>query len=296
MFDVIIAGGGIAGLSAALILGRARRHVVVCDTGKPRNAASSALHGFLSRDGIDPSELRRIGYEQLGLYPSVTCRRVEVVDGKGMKDGYEVTLEDGERLQGKYLLIATGIVDRLPPVPGIEEFYGRSVFHCPYCDGWENRDGKLAAYGAGTEGFEFALELLGWSSDVVLCTDGGEPPTPEQAARLERNGVPVITEPLARLHGEKGRLERIFFTSGDAIPCQALFFTPDQYQASPLAEKLGCRINEGVVETARFQQVHPRLFVVGDAARSVQLAIVAAAEAAEAAFAINTELLKEDLR
>lgn len=295
MLDVIIAGGGIAGLSAALILGRSRRNVLLCDTGRPRNATSSALHGFLSRDGIDPFELRRIGYEQLGRYPSVACRRVEVVDGKGTEMGYEVTLGDGNRLQCKYLLIATGIVDRLPSVPGIEDFYGRSVFHCPYCDGWENRDRALAAYGGGAAGYDLTLELLGWSSDVVLCTDGGEPPTPKQAAKLKKNRITVITEQLTGLHGTDGRLEKIYFTSGKAIPCQAMFFTPDQYQASPLAEKLGCSIAGGVVKTARFQQVHPRLFVVGDAARSVQLAIVAAAEGAEAAFAINSALLKEDL-
>lgn len=296
MLDVIIAGGGIAGLSAALILGRCRRNVLLCDTGKPRNAPSAALHGFLSRDGIHPLELRRIGYEQLENYPSVTCHMSEVVDAEETANGYEVRLEDGDRLQTRYLLLATGIVDALPPVPGIEAFYGRSVFHCPYCDGWENRDKALAVYGGGSAGCDFALELLGWSSDVVLCTDGGGSLDGKQQEKLQRNGVRVVTRRIARLAGTDGELDKIEFDDGTAIPRQALFFSPDQGQASPLAEKLGCSIAGGVVKTAKFQQVHPRLFVAGDAARSVQLAIVAAAEGAEAAFAINNALLKDALR
>ncbi|OGW37395.1 MAG: hypothetical protein A2X58_05775 [Nitrospirae bacterium GWC2_56_14] len=295
MLDVIIAGGGIAGLSAALILGRCRRQVILCDTGRPRNMASQALHGFLSRDGIPPLELRQIAYEQLKNYPSVTCRMTEVVDAEEAADGYEVRLEDGDTLQARYLLLATGIVDALPPVPGIENFYGRSVFHCPYCDGWENSDKALAVYGGGSAGCDFALELLGWSSDVVLCSDGEASLDRNQQEKLQRNGVKVVNGKIARLAGTDGRLERIEFHDGTAIPRQALFFSPDQGQASPLAEKLGCSIAGGVVKTAKFQQVHSRLFVAGDAARSVQLAIVAAAEGAEAAFAINTALLKEGL-
>ena len=295
MLDVIIAGGGIAGLSAALILGRCRRQVILCDTGRPRNMASQALHGFLSRDGISPLELRQIGYEQLQNYPSVTCRMSEVVDAEETANGYEVRLENGERLQARYLLLATGIVDALPPVPGIEAFYGRSVFHCPYCDGWENRDKALAVYGGGAGGYDFALELLGWSKDLVLCTNGEANLDKEQQAKLQRNGVRVVDGRIARLAGTDGRLERIELDDGTTIPRQALFFSPDQGQASLLAEKLGCSIAGGVVKTAKFQQVHPRLFVAGDAARSVQLAIVEAAEGAEAAFAINTALLKEGL-
>lgn len=296
MMDVVIAVGGIAGLSAALILGRCRRNVLLCDTGRPRNAPSAALHGFLSRDGIHPLELRRIGYEQLKNYPSVTCRMSEVVDAKETADGYEVSLEDGDRLQARYLLLATGIVDALPPVPGIEAFYGRSVFHCPYCDGWENRDKLLAVYGRGSAGCEFALELLGWSNDVVLCTDGEANLDMAQREKLQRNGVRIVTGRIARLAGTDGRLEQVEFDDGVTIPRQALFFSPDQAQGSPLAEKLGCSITGGMVKTAKFQQVHPRLFVAGDAARSVQLAIVAAAEGAEAAFAINMALFKEALR
>lgn len=297
MFDVIIAGGGIAGLSAGLILGRCRRTVMICDTGKPRNAASRGLHGFLSRDGIEPFELRDIGREQLHSYPSVTFLESEITDASETDDGYQVTLANGNRLSCRYLLVATGVVDRLPAVPGLVELYGRSVFHCPYCDGWEMRDQPVAVYGSGETGIEYALELTGWSADVVLCTDGGAPPSAEQGEQLARNGIAVRVEKIARLEGEQGVLQRIVFREGESLPRRALFFSPDQYQASPLAEKLGCTVTAGgVVKTGKLQQTRSRLFVAGDAAHSVQLAIVAAAEGAGAAFAINSALLKEKLR
>ena len=296
MYDVIIAGGGIAGMSAALILGRCRRSVLVCDTGKPRNRASHALHGFFSRDGVHPLELRAVAHEQLKEYPSVVLRETEVVDAEAVETGYRVVLADGSSHDCHYLLIATGIVDKLPEVEGLADLYGRSVFHCPYCDGWEMRDQPLAVYGSGETGCEYALELTGWSSDVVLCLDGAELPSRQQQEQLQKNGVKVRSERIARLEATDGILQQLIFAEGEPLPRRALFFCPAQWQASPLAEKLGCSVVGGVVETAKFQQTHPRMFVAGDAARSVQLAIVAAAEGAEAAFAINSALLKEKLR
>src|SRR6266498_1985967 len=135
MFDVIIVGAGPAGLSAALILGRCRRRVLVCDIGHPRNAASHALHGFLTRDGIEPAELLRIAREQLHPYDSVELRAVEVTDATRVEHRFEVSLNDGGHLSCRKLLLATGVVDQVPAIAGIEMLYGRSVFHCPYCDG-----------------------------------------------------------------------------------------------------------------------------------------------------------------
>lgn len=293
MYDVIIAGGGIAGMSAALILGRCRRSVLVCDTGAPRNWASRALHGFLSRDGIHPLEMRRVAREQLQEYPSVLFQEREVTDAEAVDCGYRVTFEDGNSLDCRYFLIATGIVDKLPEVEGIADLYGRSAFHCPYCDGWEMRDQPLAVYGSGNPGGEYALELTGWSKDIVLCLDGGKLPSTQQQEQLKKNGVKVRNEPIAGLEATDGVLQRILFMTGEPLPRRALFFSPDQSQATPLAEKLGCSMVGGVVKTGKFQQTHARMFVAGDAARSVQLGIVAAAEGAEAAFAINSALLKE---
>lgn len=296
MFDVIIVGAGPAGLSAALMLGRSRRRVLVCDTGRPRNAASRAMHGFLSRDGMAPADFLRAAREQIHQYETVELRDVEVVHAECREGRFHVTLQDGVRLAARKLLIATGVVDNLPSIPGFKELYGRSVFHCPYCDGWEVRDQPLAVYGRGARGLGLSLELTGWSRDVVLCTDG--PPELEAGdiARLTRNGIMLREEPVARLEGSDG-LEQVVFERGDPLARRALFFTTGQTQQSELARTLGCEINEkGTVRTGKYEATHlPGLFVAGDASRAVQWVVVAAAEGAEAAFAINTDLLKEDL-
>jgi len=296
MYDVVIVGAGPAGLSAALILGRCRRHVLVCDTGKPRNAASHAMHGFLTRDGIPPGEFLRIAREQLRQYDSIDMRDVEVTAAECIDGRFHVTLHNGGRVTSRKLLIATGVVDNVPDIAGFRDLYGTSVFHCPYCDGWEVRDRPLAIYGRGARGFGLSLELTGWSRDLVLCTDGPPELSPEDLARLERYRIRVRTERVVRLEGS-ARLERIVFDTGDTLSREALFFTTGQTQQSFLAHNLGCEMNEkGTVRTGKYETTHlTGLYVAGDASRAVQWVIVAAAEGAEAAFAINTDLLKEDL-
>jgi thioredoxin reductase len=297
--DVVIVGAGPAGLSAALILGRCRRAVLICDTGRPRNAASRALHGYLTRDGVPPSELLAIGRRELERYDTVELRDVGASDAVCAEDGrFKVTFDDGAVVFSRKLLIATGVCDNLPEIDGIKELYGRSVFHCPYCDGWELRDQPIAIYGKGSRGAGLSLELTAWSRDLVLCTDGPSEIDADDRGRLERNGIAVREERVVALEGREGMLERITFASGPPLARKALFFTTGQFQRSALAIGLGCEFNEkGTVRTGKYESTHlPGLFVAGDASRAVQWVIVAAAEGAEAAFAINTDLIKEDLR
>ena len=297
MYDVIIVGAGPAGLSAALMLGRSRRRVLVCDSGHPRNAASRAMHGFLTRDGMPPGEFLATARAQLRRYDTVELRDIEVAAAACRPDArFHVTLADRSEHQSRKLLIATGVVDNLPQIPGFRELYGASVFHCPYCDGWEVRDQPLAIYGRGARGVGLSLELTGWSRDLVLCTDGPGGIDPEGLASLARNGITVREERVARLEGQ-GRLERVVFERGPALERHAVFFTTGQTQQSELALGLGCEFNEkGTVRTGKYESTHlPGLYVAGDASRAVQWVVVAAAEGAEAAFAINTDLLKEDL-
>ncbi len=293
-YDAIIVGGGPAGLSAALILGRCRRRVLLCDAGRPRNAASHALHGFLTRDGIAPAELLRIGRRQLRPYGVEILRR-EVVSARRAKQGFEIALAGGKKLRTRTLLLATGVVDRRPAIEGLPALYGRKVFHCPYCDGWEVRDRPLAVYGRGKNGMGLALALKTWSREVTLVSDGGAHLTITLRETLVSRGISIREGRIARLEGRRRGLD-VVFRNGDRLACGALFFSTGQDHGCDLPRRLGCRFTrKGAIRTDRFERTGvPGLYVAGDASRDVQLVIVAAAEGAKAAFAINHQLQEEE--
>jgi thioredoxin reductase len=295
VLDVLIVGGGPAGLSAALMLGRCRRRVLVCDLGQPRNRRSSALHGYLTRDGIAPLTLNEIGRGELAEY-GVELRAVGVTGARRLDDRCTVSLGDGSDIDARFLLIATGVVDDLPGITGFDDCYGRSVFHCPYCDGWEQRDRRIAAFGRGVEVTGLALGLKTWSADVIACTNGA-PLDRRARARLAKNGIAVRTDAIARLDHEAGALKGIVFDAGDTIARDALFFTTGQHPQSDLAIALGCTLNRrGTIQTGTLCDTNvPRVYVAGDASRDAQFVVVAAAEGVKAAMAINKALQAEGL-
>jgi thioredoxin reductase len=295
-YDTIIAGGGPAGLSAALVLGRCRRRVLVCDTGKPRNQRSKAMHGFLSRDGTPPAEFAEICRAQLRDYPGVELRSIAVLDARREGDHFAVELGDGSSETSRTLLLATGIVDDLPKIEGFDRFYGRTAHHCPYCDGWEHRDQPLAVVGCKVEAADLAIELLLWSKDLVLCTDGPPDFSAEKRLELDHLGIRVIEAPIAALEGEGDVLGGIRFRDGRFLARAALFFSPGQKQHSPLAERLGCELCEaGSIQCAEDTETCvPGLYAAGNASRGLQLVIIAAAEGTRSAFAINERLCQDD--
>jgi thioredoxin reductase len=297
MYDVIIVGAGPAGLSAALWLGRGRRQVLVCDSGHPRNAVSHAMHGFLTRDGTAPLEFVRLGREEVLAYPNVELREVSVLDAERVKNHFSVTLADHSRLATRKLLFTTGIVDELPPLEGIEAFYGKSVFPCPFCDGWEVRDQPLAIYGKDKEGKHLALQLTQWSRDLLFCTDGPSTLTKQDLAQLAHLGLEVREDRIARLEGHDGQLEGIVFANGDRLPRRALFLRPDQHPRCDLPVKLGYVFpsQRPLLRTQGYEQpTAPGLYVAGDAFRSTWV-INAASEGVEVAYFMFIALLKEDL-
>jgi thioredoxin reductase len=296
--DVIIVGAGPAGLSAALVLGRACRRVLLFDQGRGRNRFTKMLHGFITREGTAPLEFRRLAREELKRFEHVKHEVVQVkAAARREEGGFLVTTDDGRTFTSRRLLLATGVVDNVPEIPGLMDLYGRSVFHCPYCDGYELRGKPLAVYGRGRRGYGLSLEMTGWSRDILLCSDGPSGLSPEERAKLAANGTTVVETPVARLEGTDGILERVVFADGTSVARRALFFTQGQTQCSDLAKTLGCEFNEkGTVSTGKYEATHiPGLYVAGDASRDVQWVVVAAAEGAEAAYAINQEFIKEEL-
>ena len=296
-YDVIIVGGGPAGLSAALVLGRCRRAVLVIDSQQYRNAMTRAVHGLFTRDDTPPQELLRIGREQLQPY-GVSMMEDEVLEAVRTEERFELITTQGQVLSARKLLLATGIIDNLPEVKGFAGLFGISAFHCPYCDGWENRDKRIVLYAQGQEVLNFALTMRPYTTDLLLCTDGPAPLNDQERAQLSRHAIPLIETPVDRFESSEGQLTAILFKDGMTIERDTLFFHLGQRQRSSLAARLGVKTSnaEGVQAADSTATVVPGLFVAGDATRDVQQVIVAAAEGAKAAFEINTALRDEDYR
>jgi thioredoxin reductase len=292
-FDAVVVGGGPAGLSAALVLGRARLRVLVLDTGRPANAVSSSVGGLLGHGGVAPVDLRRAGREQLAGLPSVDVRDAEVLDAEPAAGQLVVRLDDGVAVRTSALILAHGLRYDPPPLPGIEPLWGRSVFHCPFCDGWEVRDRALAVHGNGPEAARSALVVSGWSDDVVLCTDGPARLDAERPA-LEAAGVRVREEPIRRLTGRDGALERVEFAAGPDERRDALFVRTRRGQPNGLAAALGCELTDAgaIVTDGDGRTGVPGVYAAGDAAterlRSVANAM---GTGSRAAYAVALDLV-----
>lgn len=296
LYDVIIIGGGPAGLNAAVVLGRCRRKVLLFDTGNPRNRSSSGIHNYLTRDGILPRDFIHSSNKEAKKY-GVIIRNAEVVTAEKTINGAFRVRDNTETLfYAKKLLVATGLTDRVPLIEGVDDFYGKSVFHCPYCDGWEVRDKRIGIYARNKNGFELALALTTWSKTVTLFTDGRQYLKPEEAMTLSHYRIPVITQRIQKLQGRNGKLKSLLLADQKEYPCDAIFFVNGYIPQSSLVEKLGCELTKKkAVITNRYQQTNIKgVYVAGDAARDMHFVVVAAAEGARAGVTINRELQKEE--
>ena len=254
------------------------------------------MHGYLTQEGIAPADFLALAHADLEQYETIELEEVEVVSASREGNAFRIAMENGEEARCRRLLLATGVVDEVPPLEGIDQFYGSSVFHCPYCDGWEVRDQPLAVYGKSTHATGLAMTLRTWSTDLVVVSDGPSLLTGEDRALLERHHIPVREERILRLEGTGGQMERVVFETGEPYSCRALFFSTGQRQRSAIAADFGCEFTEkGAVLTGRCETTNvPGLFVAGDASKNTQFVIVAAAEGAEAAVEINRSLEEED--
>jgi thioredoxin reductase len=295
MWDCVIVGAGPAGLNAALVLGRARRRVVVFDDARPRNYATHEMHGVLGHDGLDPAELRARGRAELDAYGvevvSSEVERAEVLDGVvrlASARGTDTT---------RTVLLATGMLDDLPDIPGFAGVWGTSAHTCPYCDGFEHRDERLAVLASGARGEHLALLLRQWSDDVVLLSNGSHGLAADQRARVDALAIPIVETPVAALEGDdQGRLRRVRLDDGETLDRDALFFYVGWQLRNDLARRLGCGLRDDgsiAVDSEQATTV-ARVYAAGNCAEPRALVPTAAGAGVTAAVSINVRLTFED--
>jgi thioredoxin reductase len=294
--DVIIVGGGPAGLAAALVLGRAGRSVRLYDGGPRRNAAATAVHGFVTRDGIAPDDFRREARRQLTPYTSVSVHDAPVESLTARDDRVEISAA-GQNVTALYVMLCTGMIDVLPDVPGVAEFWGTGVVQCPYCHGWEVRGRQLGYLALTVAKLDWVPMLRGWSDAVTLFTGPGVAPEPGQRRTLTAFGITIVEGAVAGVRGVGGTLMHVDLTKGTSVPCDALFYHPEQRQ-TPIVETLALTTDEHrfVQVDAMGQTSHRRVYAAGDLTTSMQSALGAAAAGARTAATLNHQLIVADRR
>ncbi len=294
-YEAVIVGGGAAGLSAALILGRSCRATLVLDDGRPRNAVAKRMHGFISRDGTPPLELLAAAREELERYSSVAITQMHVETIAGGAGAFHVATLDGERYTAKRILLATGVYDALPEIDGLRDAWGQTAFVCPYCDGWEMRGKRIAVVANGGKAVELAQELHQWTHDIIVCTQGDATLSSEQRRWIDATGATLVTSALQRVHSTGGQIESIEF-DGRTERCGALFLSAPLRPRYPLVDMLGCTVRDGQIETDTNGRTSVAgVYAAGDAVTAVHQVVLAAASGVCAAMGINEDALKEDV-
>lgn len=296
-YDIVIVGGGPAGLAAALTLGRAGKRVLLSDAGARRNAAAVHVHNFVTRDGTPPDDFRRIAREQLATYPQVAVRDEHVESITGVRGAFRVGLQS-ETVEARRVLLATGMIDEMLPIAGFRELWGSAIFQCPYCHGWEVRGrrwGYLASAADASHLLPFALMIRGWTREVIVFTNGALAVPDETRARLDAAGVRVETTAVSRLLRGDDRLEAIELAGGSVVPCDVLFAHPRQRQVA-LVGALGVALDDDGfvrVDPMTSETSVPGVYAAGDLTTRAQAAIWAAGAGTRAAGMINVELTME---
>ena len=300
IFDAAVIGGSWAGLSAAMQLARARRRVLIVDAGRPRNRFAHAAHGFLGQDGRAPAEIRDAARAQVLAYPTAELREDEAANARADGDAFIVELASGATVRARRLVLATGVIDELPGVPGLRQRWGSTVLHCPYCHGYEVAGRRLGALATTPHSVHQALLLPDWSGDVTLFTNGVVVPDEAERAKLAARGVRIDTRAVESIVGDANSPDELAISGlrvagGEVVPIEALFVAPRTRVASPLAEQLGCAFDEGpsgmfVRTTPRKETTVPGVFAAGDAALATHNASFASADGVMAGVAAHQSL------
>jgi thioredoxin reductase len=301
MFDVIVAGAGVAGLNAALILGRARWRVLVLDSGSPRNAPAAHAHGFLTRDGEAPAELLRLAREEIQAYDSVEIKRAAATSVETSPDGFDVHVEGRGQVTARKLVLATGVTDTLPDIRGMQDLWGNGVHHCPFCHGWQVRDRQWAIFGDSPMAFERVALYRGWASDVVVLANGQSVLEDEDRRRLAALGATLDERRITELQRAGTGDVAVVFEDGTFLVTSAVFVMPGQVHRSGLAAELGCDTYQAPPFNLTFVKADPAsgatsvagVFAAGDIIGPMQSLILAAASGARVGYGITHELAME---
>lgn len=294
-YDVIIIGGSYAGLSAAMALGRALRKVLVIDSGTPCNRQTPYSHNFLTQDGVPPAEISTIAKHQVEQYANVQFYSGKATEGKKMENGFEIMTEAGDSFSSKKLILATGLKDNMPAIPGFAECWGISVLHCPYCHGYEVRNLPTGIIANGEAAFELAKMISNWTTDLKVFTNGPSTLSTEQADKLQQHNIEIIEAPIEQLHHTAGKVNSVSLQNNDSVPVKAIYAHPETEQSSSIPTDLGCELTpEGWIVTQEFQAATvDGIRACGDNSsfRSVATAVYSGSVAG---VATNRELTEEE--
>ncbi|WP_057939377.1 NAD(P)/FAD-dependent oxidoreductase [Algoriphagus resistens] len=294
-FDVIILGGSYAGLSAAMALGRSLRKVLVIDAGKPCNRQTPHSHNFLTQDGKTPAEISSIARKQVEQYDTVTFLSGFAMGAKKTNSGFEIKSEDDETFEGKKLILATGVKDIMPEIPGFSECWGISVIHCPYCHGYEVRNEKTGILANGDFGYEFSKMITNWTKDLTLFTNGKSTLTVEQSEKLTSKGVNILETEIESIEHKAGELEYLNLKGGDIFPLKAMYAKVTFVQSSQIPSQLGLELTEqGLIQVDQFQKsTLPGVYACGDSTTMFRSVSQAVALGTMAGAVCNKELIDE---
>ena len=297
VLDCIVIGGGPSGLSASLTLGRARRNIALFDDGTNRNRVTQASNGFITRDGIKPQELKEIALKELENYPSVSYFKAtvtEIIKDRG-NNRFTIQTSIDQEFVAEKIILATGIQEEFS-LPSIRKFYGKSLFSCPYCDGWEQRDKPLVVIAEKEEHVLHLTKLIyNWSQDLVVLTNGVQL-SKDGATQLQKRNIKIISTPIKDLIGVDGFLQRIEFVTGETIRRTGGFVAPTYYRPNHFAQKLGCEIHENgkVITDGVGRTTEKNIYIAGETERSKPSSLmISAAKGNKAAASVNSDLTME---
>ncbi|MBZ9522487.1 NAD(P)/FAD-dependent oxidoreductase [Bacillus safensis] len=297
LLDCAIIGGGPAGLSAALVVGRGRKQVIVFDDELPRNRVTQESHGFITNDGMTPFEIRQAGEADLQKYPNIKIKRSRIVDIQKKEERFTLLTHEGDTFKAKKIILATGLQDILPEIEGIHDVYGKTLFSCPFCDGWELKDKALALIAENQRALHMAKLLSNWTKDLIVFTNG-HVLAEEDKVLLTAHSIQVIDVPIVSIDQDNGQLRSLQLANGETVKREGGFVASEFKQSAPFAEKLGCQMtkNAGIETDILGRTTVSGIFACGDNLGGPAQLVLAAAAGSQAGMGVIHELVQEEFQ